>query len=58
MVIDSTHECEYCNCEKEATVYDKELEAWLCEEHRDTYNNETGYCGRNCQLGYGCDQSC
>ena len=52
------HICEFCNCEEIATVYDEELEVFLCEEHSNTVENHTGYCSPDCQLGYGCDHSC
>ena len=50
--------CEYKDCEKTATTYDTELEAWLCEHHSNSIDNTTGYCTKDCQLGYGCDGSC
>jgi hypothetical protein len=53
-----THECEYCNCDKPATIFVKELDAWLCEKHEDGSYNSSGYCSQSCQLGYGCDGSC
>lgn len=52
------HICEYCDCCKEATVYDEELQAWLCEEHYYSVYNSTGFCSRDCMLGHGCDESC
>jgi len=50
--------CEYQNCERTGVTFDESLQAWLCEEHEDTPCNSTGYCNRECQLGYGCDGSC
>lgn len=52
------HTCDYCGCDKEATHYKKDLDAWLCEEHEDSIEDQTGYCGTSCKLGYGCDESC
>lgn len=52
------HICEFCNCEEIAIIYDEELEVWLCEEHSNMIENTSGYCSPDCQLGYGCDQSC
>ena len=48
--------CEFCDCNETATHFDKELQCWLCDEHEG--DNCTGYCSRDCQLGYGCDGSC
>ena len=50
--------CEYQDCERTGVTFDESLQAWLCEEHEDTPSNSTGYCNRECQLGYGCDESC
>lgn len=50
--------CEYCDCENEATIYDDNLDAYLCDEHDGGDINATGYCSRSCLLGYGCDDSC
>jgi len=52
------HKCEFCDCEEEGTVYEEFLQAWLCEKHAEGYSNSTGYCSRDCQLGYGCTGSC
>ena len=52
------HPCEYANCDEDGTVFDEELGVWLCEKHSDSVDDETGYCGTNCRLGWGCDQSC
>lgn len=50
--------CEYCDCTEDGTVYDEQLEVWLCEKHSNMVEDHTGYCPTDCQLGYGCDQSC
>lgn len=50
--------CAYYDCDKAGTVYDEQLDCWLCEEHCDSVNDSTGYCPPDCQLGYGCDGSC
>ena len=50
--------CEYADCYKTADTYHEDLQAWLCDQHSDSTNNSTGYCTRDCQLGYGCDESC
>jgi hypothetical protein len=50
--------CEFCNCMNDAAYtekYGSEI-IHLCEEH--CLDDQTGYCGLNCKLGYGCDQSC
>ena len=52
------HICEYCDCMNKASIYDENLEAWLCETHAYSTYNFTGYCSKECQLGYGCDQTC
>ena len=53
---DENNICEFCDCTETATYFDKELECWLCDDHYG--DNCTGYCNRDCQLGYGCDGSC
>lgn len=50
--------CHVHGCTKEATHYDEELGADLCDEHEGGTGNPTGYCSNSCQLGYGCDDSC
>ena len=50
--------CDFCDCNETATHFDEELECWLCDEHESGRGNITGYCNRDCQLGYGCDGSC
>ena len=50
--------CEFCDCEREADLFDEELNAWLCEIHANACTNQTGYCNQQCILGYGCDGSC
>lgn len=50
--------CEYCECENEGTIFDEDLKAWICEKHVDMVYDSSGYCSRDCQLGYGCDDSC
>lgn len=50
--------CEYCGCLDQGTVWDEDLEAWLCDKHMNMVEDRTGYCPRDCQLGYGCDESC
>lgn len=47
--------CAYCDCEEtKDLILDDELEVWLCKDHVDS----PGYCSRDCQLGYGCDETC
>jgi hypothetical protein len=53
-----THCCNYADCTVDTVYFDKWIEAWLCKEHEDSLDNPTGYCGRDCQLGHGCDTSC
>ena len=50
--------CEYCNCNREAIVFDEETKAWVCAEHSYIMQDSTGYCSQSCMLGYGCDGSC
>lgn len=52
--------CEYNDCYEDATVDDEVggHSTWLCERHSHCWTNSSGYCNRNCQLGYGCDGSC
>ena len=52
------HECAYCDCENEATEYNTALEAWVCDAHVDGGGGDSGYCSRDCKLGYDCDGSC
>lgn len=54
------HECDYCMCRNMTSdlIKVKDEYVYLCQEHQDSLENETGYCGTNCILGYGCDQSC
>lgn len=52
--------CSYRDCHNEGVliegVHDDGEPVFLCEHHE--LDNQTGYCGMSCQLGYGCDQSC
>jgi hypothetical protein len=50
--------CEYCGCDEEGTVFIEELQVWVCGKHENSVDDSTGYCPVDCQLGYGCDQSC
>lgn len=54
----SQHKCDFCACEKEATLEEtyRNEKVYLCEDH--WLDDKTGYCGLNCQLGYGCGQEC
>lgn len=55
---DENNVCEFCDCTETATHFDESLQSWLCDEHEGGHGNSTGYCNRDCQLGYGCDGSC
>lgn len=50
--------CEYADCYNYAVTFDESLNAWLCKEHENSIDDKTGYCSRDCRLGYGCDGSC
>lgn len=52
--------CDYAGCEEIGSIL-LDLRggvACVCEKHAEQMHDKTGYCGINCQLGYGCTQEC
>ena len=56
--------CDYNGCRNTSAtheIYEMDLggETYdICSEHEPVVYDHTGYCGVDCQLGFGCDQSC
>jgi len=57
--------CEHADCAGEFFVRDMEEMSdgeggriYVCQNHLEHMQDQSGYCSMSCQLGYGCDQSC
>lgn len=50
--------CAGCDCKVPNSDMSDDTGHWLCLDCTNKYDNQTGYCGLNCCLGGGCDDSC
>ncbi len=52
--------CEFNGCDKltDHLMDVCGIEVNICEECSDKVTDNTGYCTFDCQMGYGCDDSC